>query len=116
MRGLKRSRLSRSRATDPLPWIADCIPEEGMPRVPHASQIALRFCNSAGRCIDFRGGPIQQFPAPEPQRLATERDQIESALNQSTSDQVWRRTYNRTQPSNGVVPCDRRSFPTGNFI
>ena len=30
--------------------IADCIPEEGMPRVPHASQIALRFCNSAGRC------------------------------------------------------------------
>lgn len=87
-----------------------------MPRVPHASQIALRFCNSAGRCIDFRGGPIQQFPAPEPQRLATERDQIESALNQSTSDQVWRRTYNRTQPSNGVVPYDRRSFPTGNFI
>ena len=30
-------------------WIADCIAEEGMARVPHPSQIALRFCNSAGR-------------------------------------------------------------------
>ena len=27
-----------------------------MARVPHASQIDLRFCNSAGQGIDFRGG------------------------------------------------------------